>query len=134
MISVEQGQHIFFYFISDFFILPLLWDFIFSTILHTKHCPDNLAGLTCFWIHGSMEGFECKATISYYHCAFEGPKGRIKKFNFYSSKRFWAPFNICDENQPFARSGAGVENNEEQTCCYFLSFILFFTSYICTFP
>ena len=43
----------------------------------TKHCPDNLAGLTCFWIHGSMEGFECKATISYYHCAFEGPKGRI---------------------------------------------------------
>ena len=34
----------------------------------------------------------------------------------------------------FARSGRRVENNEEQTCCYFLSFILFFTSYICTFP
>ena len=133
MISVEQGQHIFFYFISDFFILPLLWDFIFSTLLH-----ETLSGqlgrfnvLLDPWIHG---GLRMQSNYFILSLCLWGPQGEnFFFFNFYSSKRFWAPFNICDENQPFARSG-GVENNEGQTCCYFLSFILFFTSYICTFP
>ena len=34
MISVEQGRHTFFKFHFWLFILPLLWDFIFSTLLH----------------------------------------------------------------------------------------------------